>query len=90
MAGVDGSASSRDALRWAARQAELTGARVKAVMAWAVAPAAFPLTTPVPATYDMGPEAGSNLKGLSAKFAASSPGTEISSVVERAGQAENC
>lgn len=32
--GVDGSAPSRAALRWAARQAELTGAMVVAVTAW--------------------------------------------------------
>lgn len=32
--GVDGSASSLQALRWAARQAELTGATVDAVIAW--------------------------------------------------------
>jgi len=34
VAGVDGSASSLEALRWAVRQAELTGATVDAVMAW--------------------------------------------------------
>jgi len=32
--GVDGSGCSKDALRWAARQAELTGATVDAIMAW--------------------------------------------------------
>lgn len=32
--GVDGSASSKEALRWAAHQAELTGAAVSAVIAW--------------------------------------------------------
>ena len=32
--GVDGSDCSKDALRWAARQAELTGATVDAIMAW--------------------------------------------------------
>jgi nucleotide-binding universal stress UspA family protein len=32
--GVDGSASSVQALRWAGRQAELTGARLHAVTAW--------------------------------------------------------
>jgi nucleotide-binding universal stress UspA family protein len=34
--GVDGSASSKAALRWALRQAHLTGAEVKAVTAWEV------------------------------------------------------
>ncbi|HEX7659619.1 MAG TPA: universal stress protein [Pseudonocardiaceae bacterium] len=32
--GVDGSDQSKDALRWAVRQASLTGAAVEAVMAW--------------------------------------------------------
>ena len=32
--GVDGSASSKAALRWAMRQAQLTGAEVEAVTAW--------------------------------------------------------
>jgi nucleotide-binding universal stress UspA family protein len=32
--GVDGSPSAEDALRWAVRQAGLTGARVEAVIAW--------------------------------------------------------
>ena len=34
VAGVDGSPSSRAALRWAVRQARLTGGTVDAVMAW--------------------------------------------------------
>ena len=32
--GVDGSKSSKDALRWAARQADLTGASLDVVMSW--------------------------------------------------------
>jgi nucleotide-binding universal stress UspA family protein len=32
--GVDGSTSSRDAVRWAARQAMLTGATLRAVASW--------------------------------------------------------
>lgn len=34
--GVDGSASSLEALRWAVRQSELTGAPVRAVITWSV------------------------------------------------------
>ncbi|MFI1564804.1 universal stress protein [Streptomyces sp. NPDC020490] len=37
--GVDGSESSRAALRWAARQAELTGAELRPVQAWRLPPA---------------------------------------------------
>jgi nucleotide-binding universal stress UspA family protein len=40
VAGVDGSPSARSALRWAIRQAELTGASVDAVIAWQY-PAAY-------------------------------------------------
>ena len=32
--GVDGSEGSKDALRWAARQAQLTGATLEAINAW--------------------------------------------------------
>ena len=32
--GVDGSDSSKEALRWAAKQAELTGATLEAIVAW--------------------------------------------------------
>ena len=34
--GLDGSEGSKDALRWAARQAELTGASLDVVMTWEV------------------------------------------------------
>jgi len=40
VAGVDGSPSARSALRWAIRQAELTGGSVDAVIAWEY-PAAY-------------------------------------------------
>jgi nucleotide-binding universal stress UspA family protein len=36
--GVDGSESSKAALRWAVRQAELTGSRIEAVIAWQYPP----------------------------------------------------
>ncbi|MCU4182871.1 universal stress protein [Acidiferrimicrobium sp. IK] len=49
--GVDGSAASDEALRWAVRQAELTGARVKAVVAWQV-PASVYGPVPVLGGYD--------------------------------------
>ncbi len=44
--GVDGSASSKAALAWAVKQAELTGATVKAVIAWEF-PANFGYPVPV-------------------------------------------
>ena len=40
--GVDGSESSRDALRWAKTQADLTGAELVVVTAWSFPIAAYP------------------------------------------------
>lgn len=40
--GVDGSPTSAAALRWAVRQAQLTGGAVRAVTAWSYAPALDP------------------------------------------------
>jgi nucleotide-binding universal stress UspA family protein len=48
--GVDGSEDSKDALRWAARQAELTATTVTAVMAWQL-PVTFGTVWQMPATY---------------------------------------
>ncbi len=47
--GVDGSEASIDALKWAARQASLTGSEVTAVLAWQYPHAAggFPITAEV-------------------------------------------
>jgi hypothetical protein len=39
--GVDGSGASRDALRWAARQAQLTGASLEAVISWEIAATSY-------------------------------------------------
>jgi nucleotide-binding universal stress UspA family protein len=39
--GVDGSEASRDALRWAYRQAELTGSQLRALMSWEVPTTAY-------------------------------------------------
>ncbi len=52
--GVDGTPSSVNALRWAARQAELTGATLRVVTTWAF-PATVGWTPPYPEDFD--PEA---------------------------------
>jgi nucleotide-binding universal stress UspA family protein len=49
--GVDGSDSAIDALRWAARQAELTGASLKVLTAWQV-PMAYGTPLSVLGDYD--------------------------------------
>jgi nucleotide-binding universal stress UspA family protein len=48
--GVDGSEDSKNAMRWAARQAELTGATLTAVTAWQL-PVSFGTAWQMPATY---------------------------------------
>jgi nucleotide-binding universal stress UspA family protein len=45
--GVDGSGSSRHALRWAARQGQLTGARLDVVVTWEL-PTSFGWVAPYP------------------------------------------
>jgi len=52
-------------------------------MAWAYAPAAFPLTTPVPVTYDIGPEAEQQLEGIISEVRGEFPSVEITRVVQQ-------
>jgi nucleotide-binding universal stress UspA family protein len=49
--GIDGSAASTDALRWAARQAELTGSPLEVIMTWEW-PASLGWSVPIPDDYD--------------------------------------
>ena len=49
--GVDGSDSSRHALRWAARQAQLTGGRLDVVITWEL-PTSFGWVPPYPADFN--------------------------------------
>jgi nucleotide-binding universal stress UspA family protein len=50
--GIDGSDSSKAALRWAGRQAELTGADLRAVMTWHVPAMAYGAAAPMPSNLD--------------------------------------
>jgi nucleotide-binding universal stress UspA family protein len=49
--GIDGSEASTDALRWGARQAELTGSPLEVIMTWEW-PASLGWSVPVPDDYD--------------------------------------
>jgi nucleotide-binding universal stress UspA family protein len=49
--GVDGSESSRQAMRWAARQAQLTGARLDVVITWEL-PTSYGWVAPYPADFN--------------------------------------
>jgi nucleotide-binding universal stress UspA family protein len=65
--GVDGSQSSLAALRWAMRQAELTGAPLEIVSAWEWPVSYLGWGTPVPPDYDPADEARRQLdKAVSA------------------------
>ncbi len=50
--GVDGSESSKDALRWAAAQAQLTGASLEAVTSWEISSNSFGFAVPIPSDYN--------------------------------------
>ncbi len=56
--GVDGSEGSKEALRWAAGQAQLTGASLEVVTAWEVPVVPYGIW----AGYDAGPEAQETLQ----------------------------
>jgi nucleotide-binding universal stress UspA family protein len=58
--GLDSSPSSKDALRWAARQAELTGASLEVVTTWEF-PTAFGWAPPYPENFDPGRDASQSL-----------------------------
>ncbi len=45
--GVDGSESSQDALRWAAKQAQLTKAHLRVIMSWEIPRYAYMASVPV-------------------------------------------
>jgi nucleotide-binding universal stress UspA family protein len=51
--GVDGSDESKDALRWATRQAELTGSALRIVTSWHFPTMAYGGGMPLPGTFDM-------------------------------------
>jgi nucleotide-binding universal stress UspA family protein len=59
--GVDGSESSKDALRWAAHQAELTGASLEAVITWEISSGSVGFAVPIPSDYDPGASAKQTL-----------------------------
>ena len=73
---VDGSPSSKEALRWAARQAKLTGAEIEAVTAWEY-PTSFGWVPPYPADFDPGAEATKVQNGMIDEVLGKSPDTPL-------------
>ena len=77
--GVDGSGPSEDALRWAAGQARLTGARLRAVLSWEVPTAAY--LAPLPPGLDLEKDARKVLEDEVADVLGDDPGIEIEKIV---------
>jgi nucleotide-binding universal stress UspA family protein len=75
--GIDGSASSIDAFRWAVRQAQLTGAAVEALMAWQ-----FPAGVVPAGTEDFEAESRRALDGAIEDAFSGAPPVEAIRVVE--------
>lgn len=78
--GIDGSASSKQALDAAVRQAELTGASLEAVTAWAW-PGSTGWTLPLPDGYDPGADAAAMLQEVLAPVRAGHPALEVVATV---------
>jgi nucleotide-binding universal stress UspA family protein len=74
--GVDGSASSLDALTWAARQAALTSAGLEVVMTWEW-PGSYGWTVPVPDDFDPESSVRRTLEEALATVRAAHPGLDI-------------
>lgn len=79
--GVDGSEESKDALAWAARQAELTGATLQAVMTWNIPTAAYTAFGPVLTDYDFGAQADRTLHDTLREVLGEHPGLQVSTEV---------
>ena len=77
--GVDGSESSIAALRWAARQAELTGAELRAVISWELPSAAY--WVPLPNDLDLESSARSTLAAQIAQTLGPEPKVPVTQVV---------
>lgn len=77
--GIDGSDPSKKALRWAARQAQLTGARLRAVMTWEIPNMAY--WAPLPEGLDLEKDARRALEATVDEVLGSDPGIVVTPVV---------
>lgn len=78
--GVDGSEPSKEALRWAARQAEITGAKVQAVMAWEY-PTSFGWAPPYPTEFDPECDTHKALDAFVEEVLGTEPPVEVEAIV---------
>ena len=74
--GVDGSPSSLDALSWAARQAEMTAARLEVLTTWEW-PSSYGWAVPVPDDVDPEGDIRGTLDGALAPLRAAHPGVAV-------------
>jgi nucleotide-binding universal stress UspA family protein len=78
--GVDGSEASKQALRWAADYARLTGGQLRAVTAWEW-PISMVVALPTPESFDPMDEAHQTLDGILAEVVGDAPGIPITTQV---------
>jgi nucleotide-binding universal stress UspA family protein len=74
--GIDGSEQSLHAVRWAARQAELTGSPLEVIMTWEW-PASYGWPLPLPSEYDPSSDAEKLVNDAIAEVRAAHPDLEI-------------
>jgi nucleotide-binding universal stress UspA family protein len=80
--GVDGSDESKDALRWAFHQAEVTGASLEAVTTWHIPNAAYGAPVPMATGYDFAPGSRMMLDKTVREVLGEHPTVKVSTVVE--------
>ena len=78
--GIDGSEPSLAALRWAARQAELTGSRLEVMVAWKW-PINYGWVAAIPSDYDPADDAQKTLEGAVSKARIEHPTLDIRPMV---------
>jgi nucleotide-binding universal stress UspA family protein len=74
--GIDGSAASTDALRWAARQADLTGSPLEVIMTWEW-PTSVGWSVPIPDDYDPETDVRQTLDAAVEAGLAEHPGVKV-------------
>lgn len=79
--GVDGSQPSKDALKWAADQAQLTGAKLRVVMTWVTPGTPYGYAVPMAASIDLGAEAKVSLEEIIEEVLGEQPAVQVSPVV---------
>ena len=80
--GVDGSDPSKDALRWAARQAQMSGATLRAIMTWHVPMANYGAAMPGAIEADVSRDCKEALDQAVAEILGPEPGIKLQADVD--------